>query len=129
MALPMNEHQITESDVDHAGNIYMLLAARARRESDGRLATDAAFGSIALITAPFLPTLWWALACPVVVVGAYGVWGLADRHMDVEDPADALSARRDVLTGIKHIAVVVGTGAAALAMWGFMRAAIGNWIS
>jgi hypothetical protein len=120
---------VTESDVERADNIYALLAARARHEPDGRLAVDAAFGGIALATAPFLPNLWWALACPIVVVGAYGVWGLADRYRDVVDPTDAFSARRDLLTGVKGIAVAVGTGAAALAVWGFLRAATGNWIS
>jgi hypothetical protein len=124
----MNDQQMTLSDMERAGNIYALLAARARNESTERLTIDAAFGGLALVTAPFLPTLWWVLACPIVVVGAYGVWGLADRHTSVDDPADPSSAQHDVLTGVKWIAAAVGTGAAAAAMWGFMRAAIGDWI-
>ena len=115
---------VAESDVDKAQNIYALLAARARREPDQRLAIDAAFGGVALVTAPFLPTLWWALACPIVIVGAYGIWGLADRHMSVEDPPDQLSARRDVLTGVKWIAVAIGTSAAVAAVLGFMVAVL-----
>lgn len=116
-----------ESDVERAPNVYALFAARARREPDARLKIDAAFGGIALVTAPFLPTLWWLLACPIVVVGCYGIWGLADRHLLDEDPPGELSARRDVLGGVKWAALMIGTLAAVGAVLGFMAAALGEW--
>jgi hypothetical protein len=102
-----------------------MLAARARREPTRRLAIDAAFGGIAAVSAPFLSNLWWALACPIVVVGAYGLWGIADRrHMAFGD--GALSARRDLLTGVKWVAIAIGTIAAVAALHGLMSALVGS---
>jgi len=116
---------VAEPTIDGAKNIYALLAARARREPTQRLAIDAAFGGIAAVSAPFLPTLWWALACPIVVVGAYGLWGLADRHLAPRGE-DALSSRRDVLTAVKWAAVAIGTIAAVAAVHGLLSALIGS---
>lgn len=115
--------------IDRAGNVYALLAARARRASVRRLQIDAAFGGVALATAPFLPTLWWALASPIVIVGAYGVWGLADRGIEGKPRPWEPSASYEILTSVKWLAVAIGTSAAVVAMWGFMRAALSNWIS
>jgi hypothetical protein len=116
---------VAEPTLDGAKNIYTMLAARARREPSQRLTIDAAFGGIAAVSAPFLPTLWWALACPIVVVGAYGVWGLADRHLASPD-GEALSSRRGVLTGVKWVAVAIGTIAAIAALHGLLSALIGS---
>ena len=117
---------VAEPTIDGAKNIYTLLAARARREPTQRLAIDAAFGGIAAVSAPFLPTLWWALACPILVVGAYGLWGLADRHVESAAPGDDVVVRRDVLTAVKWAAVAIGTIAAVAAVHGLLSALIGS---
>jgi hypothetical protein len=117
---------VAEPTIDGAKNIYTLLAARARREPSQRLAIDAGFGGIAAVSAPFLPTLWWALACPIVVVGAYGIWGLADRHIAINEPGDDPALRRDVLSAVKWAAVAIGTIAAVAAVHGLLFALIGS---
>jgi hypothetical protein len=116
---------VAGSDLERAQNIYSLLAARARGKSQQRLAIDAALGAVALATAPFLPTLWWVLACPIVIVGAYGLWGLADRRLMSDPPPAALG--RHSLEVVKRAAILFGTAAAVMAILGFMVAALGEW--
>ena len=117
-----------------APNIYEVLGERARRATDARLAIDASVGVVAILSLPFVRPLLWGLVLPFVIVGAYGLWGIADREL-TEDAAvpsapDApLSSKRDVLVFIKRMAVVLGTGAAVVGAVMFMVMALGDFIS
>lgn len=117
-----------------APNIYQVLAARARRASDARLAIDASVGVVALVSLPFVRPLLWGLVLPFVIVGAYGLWGIADRELEEDvssptGPGEALSSKRDVLTFVKRLAAVVGTVAAVVGAAMFMVMALGDFIS
>jgi hypothetical protein len=114
--------------------IYDVLGDRARRASDARLAIDASVGVVAILSLPFVRPLLWGLVLPFVIVGAYGLWGIADRELadDAAVPAspDApVSSKRDVLVFIKRMAVVLGTAAAIVGAAMFMVMALGDFIS
>ena len=114
--------------------IFQVLAARARRASDGRLALDASVGVVALLSLPFVRPLLWGLVLPFVVVGAYGLWGIADRELTAEHSAppapDAQPSRkRGVLVFLRRLALVVGTGAAVVGAALFMVMVLGDFIS
>jgi hypothetical protein len=112
-------------------NIFQVLAARARRASDGRLALDASVGVVAAASLPFVRPLLWGLVLPFVVVGAYGLWGIADRELSAETlaPDRPVSSKRDVLVFLRRLAVVLGTAAAVVGAALFMVMALGDFIS
>ncbi len=113
---------------EQSANLYALLAARARRASDGRLVTDAALGTVALGVAVFVHPHWWAVVMPFVSIGALGFWGIADRELAAAKLSLA-SRRHRALAIAKWTAVVVGTGAAVVAGAMFMVVAMGTIIS
>lgn len=114
--------QSSEPDV----TLVALLAARARRASDGRLALNAGGGLISAALALALRPPVWPL---VVAAGscflAYGAWGITDRALQ-ERATNAREVRP--LLALRAAAVVVGI-LSALAVGGLVMAvALGNWI-
>ena len=110
---------------------YAVLAARARRASDGALAGAAAVGVLAAAAVAAWRPAWWALALPPVAVGAFGLWGIlereaAERRAGRAGRADALGL---ALRAVQWLAVVVGTAAAGLAALAVLGALLGRVIS
>lgn len=114
--------QSTEPDV----TLVTLLAARARRASDGRLALNAGGGLIAGALALALrPPVWPLVVAAGSCFVAYGAWGITDRAL--HERAD--NARRVGPLRVLRAATVVAGILSVLAVGGLvMAAALGNWI-
>jgi hypothetical protein len=108
--------------------LFELIAQRARRASDGVLVLCAGagvIGSCALFIA--LPA-WWTYALPVVTLGAFGFWGIAERELSSTNRARNGSGYR-LLRIAQMIAATVGAGAAIVSGLTVFRLIIGTWIS
>ena len=132
---PCDTTEVREADEPDRGDepsAYAVLAAHARRASDGRLAAYATAGVLALAAGAVAGASWWWLALlPVVVIGALGAWGIADRELaDRQRAAGARGgARRRTLLLLRGAAAVAGTMAAVGTLLMFLAAALGRMIS
>lgn len=111
-----------------AGNhpsLFGMLAVRARSASDTRLVADAVIGTtLAAAVLIGRPSLW-VVAMPVVVVAAYGAWGIADRELAGRAPG----GRRVALGIARGAAFIAGLVAAVAFIFGAFSLLLGNWIS
>jgi hypothetical protein len=122
-------------------NLFSLIAGRARRASDGQLVTASAVGVGGAVLIVLASPGWWFAALPLLCVGSFGIWGIADRTdadrtaraqaAHAGNPPDAASgdAGAVALAGVRIAAVVIGTAAAALAVLVIMARVVGRWIS
>ena len=125
----MTEPTVRPNDQE-GESIFALVAQLARRASDGQLVLAAVVGiasgaAIGLVR----PSLWF-VALPLLCVGSFGVWGVAERT-SAERYArlgPAFVGRR-TLAGIRVTAALVGTLAGLLALLAAVARAIGTWIS
>lgn len=125
LATTVDEEPATSGTDD---NVFVVLARRAHSRDGIDLWMTALGGSVnATLVWLQYPKLHW-LAAGFVAVAAYGVWGLADRAITSRPPRETLIAvKRDLLIGIRGLAVPAGVVAAILAVGGFMAAALGGW--
>jgi len=89
----------------------------------------AGFSVFALLHAHWA-SRWWPIALPPIFVGAFGVWGIADREL-AERRRDA-QARRfalRVLVGLEWASCTAAALAAAAVVIVFLRLTVGTWIS
>jgi hypothetical protein len=115
---------------DDSENVFALMARLARRASDGQLVVAAAIGiAAAAIVGLAVPRLWF-VALPLLSVGSFGVWGIADRT------AAERSARlgpefdgRGALASIRALAAVIGTVAGLLTLLVVVARMVGTWKS
>ncbi|HJU73729.1 MAG TPA: hypothetical protein VJ717_08270 [Gemmatimonadaceae bacterium] len=100
-----------------------LVAAAARRTSDGRLVACAVTGIVGVAAiALFLRFMWWLT--PVMLgIAAFGGWGIADRERA------ALGTRGTVFRGVRVVAMLVGGAAAAFAAFLLFVVFVGRLIS
>lgn len=125
----MTDHVHASRD-DDGENAFALAARLARRASDGQLVVAAAVGILAASLVGFLrPDLWW-VGLPLVCVGAFGVWGIAERT------ATERTARlgpdfggRRALTSIRLTAAVVGTLSGVMTLLVIVARMVGTWKS
>lgn len=112
----------------HEETLGELLASRARRASESRLAGDAVLAVVAAIAVGvWRGPLWDVRAAIALCVLAFAVWGVADR--DLQRRGD-LPARSTYLPrGARVVAGVLGFGAAAYVMMSLLGRAIGRVIS
>ncbi len=94
------------------GSLPQMLAQRARKASDRRLALDAALGLIAAAGFAILrPPLWIPLSALAFCLGAFGVWGILDREaVDAGGAGD----RAKVLSWARGGVAIIGGAAAVL---------------
>ena len=118
------------SNDEEGENIFALIAKLARRASDGQLVVAAAIGIASAALIGLVLPAWWFLALPLLCLGSFGIWGIAERT------ATERSARigpgfagRRALAGVRVTAAVIGTLAGALTLLVIVARAIGPWIS
>jgi hypothetical protein len=73
---------VTEPDVrshDDGENIFVLVAHVARRATDGQLVLAAGVGIVAAVIVGLLQPGLWLVALPLLCIGSFGVWGIAER--------------------------------------------------
>jgi hypothetical protein len=109
-------------------SLFVILARNARERSPMELWTTAIGG---IVNTAFIwwrfPALHW-LAAGFGAVAAYGIGGLCERLLAARSASEAGSRWHDrALVALRSIAVVGGTSAAALAVLGFMAAALKGW--
>lgn len=125
----MTDH-VRESRHDDGENVFALAARLARRASDGQLVVAAAAGILAASVVGFVrPDLWW-IGLPLVCMGSFGVWGIAERT------ATERTARlgpdfggRRALTSLRLTAAVVGTLSGVMTLLVIVARMVGTWKS
>jgi hypothetical protein len=129
MAPVLTEDRESRSDPD-AEHIFALVAKLARRASDGQLVVAAAAGIAGAAAIGFLAPSWWFAALPLLCIGSFGVWGIAERTASerLERIGPAFVGRR-ALAAVRIAAAAIGTLAAVLALLTVAAMALGTWIS
>ncbi|MFL5574901.1 MAG: hypothetical protein ACJ79S_02885 [Gemmatimonadaceae bacterium] len=120
---------LDDADDRERPGLYAALAARARRTSDGALAGAAAVGILTVLGLTIWQPAWWALAAPLVALGAFGVWGTLERERAARQPAAGPTFVSRAIAAGQWVAVVAGTGAVLLASFRVLGALIGTVIS
>lgn len=107
-----------------------MLAAVARRRSDGVLATWAGAGClVAVATAIVLPR-WLVVFLLALGAAAFGFWGILDRELaEALDRRDERIGRVRVLRLLRAVIAIVGTAAGTAALLATFGVALGTWIS
>ena len=112
----------------HEETLGELLASRARRASESRLASDAVLAVVAAVAVGvWRGPLWDVRAAIALCVLAFAVWGVADR--DLQGRADRPARATLLPRGTRLAAGLLGFGAAAYAMMSLLGRAIGRVIS
>lgn len=120
-----------ESRIDHDGeHVFALVAKLARRASDGQLVAAAILGIAAAATIGLLAPRWWFAALPLLCVGSFGVWGIADRTAAERlEKLGPMFAGHRALAAVRIAAVTIGTLAASLMLLTLAMVAVGPWRS
>ena len=106
-------------------SLFAMLAARARRASDGLLAALAGFGGVATVALIAMRPAWWAFALPVVSAGAFGVWGILER--ETAERGALRSARYDrAMDAAQWVAVAIGTVCAIVTVFAGLGILLGT---
>jgi hypothetical protein len=113
----------SEADRAEGRTLFELLTALLQRVSDGQLVAACATGLAGVAVIVLLRPSWWRLALPLIVLGAFGAWGIAERERN------ARGARR-VAAALVRVVAILAAGAAAFAtVIAVMSVALGTWIS
>ena len=125
----MLEEQHARSDLD-GENVFALIAKLARRASDGQLVAAGAAGIAAAALIGLLVPSWWFAALPLLCIGSFGIWGIAERTAAerLARVGPSFGGRR-ALAVVRVTAAMVGTLAAALTILTLAAMAIGTWKS
>jgi len=115
---------------DQGENIFSVVAALARRATDGQLVLAAATGIASAALIGLVRPTWWFLALPLLCVGSFGVWGIAERTTAerVARLGPSFPGQR-ALAGVRAAAAAIGTLAGLLALLTLVARALGTWIS
>ncbi|MEP7066850.1 MAG: hypothetical protein ABI889_12505 [Gemmatimonadota bacterium] len=108
--------------------LFAILAARARRTSDGVLATLAGLGGVASIALIAARPSWWAFAMPLVSAGTFGLWGILERA--TAERGAPRSAVYDRATGVAQWTLAaIGTVCAIVTVFALLGFFLGTIIS
>lgn len=122
----MNNGQMipTVAEGEHPGP-YAALAAKARRSSDGALAAESAVGALLFLALLAWRPSWWQFVLAPLAIGAFGLWGIADREL-----ADATTTtRRRALVAARWITAALGTILVLVSAFRIVGAVVGRVIS
>lgn len=117
--------------VESADSISLpdFLADRARRATDTRLFLDGAGGLLLFGAAVALRPHWWVVLAAVgVCLFAFALWGIADREL-AERHAHIARVGSGLLRAARLAAVIAGTAAALIAIYGGVALTLGTWVS
>lgn len=89
-------------------SLFAILAARARRASDGVLAALTGIGVVAAIALIATRPAWWAFALPLVSAGAFGLWGILERAT-AERGAPRSAGYDRAMSAAQWLVVAIGT--------------------
>jgi putative intracellular protease/amidase len=120
-----------ETEIEQDGeHIFALVAKLARRASDGQLVAAAATGIAAAAFIGLLAPGWWLAALPLLCIGSFGVWGIAERTAAerLETLGPGYVGRR-ALTVVRIAAATIGTLAGSLVLLTLAAIAVGTWRS
>jgi hypothetical protein len=111
-------------------NIFVVVASLARRAPDGLLVVTAAIGIIAAVIIGLVRPGWWAVALPLLSIGSFGVWGIAERTSTERSTrlGPSFGGRR-TLASVRLTAAVIGTLAGTLTLLSVVALALGTWKS
>lgn len=105
-----------------------FLAARARRNSDGRLAVHVAAGLVVATAAAVWGGAFSLLLCGLALMNVgYGLWGIFDRELG--ERSSRGSGSHMPLRLARALAGGLGIVAAVASLFAFMALALGTWIS
>ena len=115
---------------DEGESIFSVVAGLARRATDGQLVLAAAAGIASAVLIGLVRPTWWFLALPLLCIGSFGVWGIAERTTAerVARLGPSFPGQR-ALAGVRAAAAAIGTLAGLLALLTLVARALGTWIS
>jgi hypothetical protein len=111
-------------------SVFALAAHVARRASDGQLVVAAGIGVVAATLIGLVRPDLWLLALPLLCVGSFGVWGIAERTT-VERTARLgpdFGGRR-ALASVRLTAAVIGTLSGLMTLLVVVARMVGTWKS
>ena len=126
----MRSQLIDRSRVDQSPDSEQSLGAfwqrTARRATDAQLAVSAAVFPLTLavalvvtFTRPSIAVRWWPVVALPLLVGSFGLWGIADREQ---------AASRSMLwRTVQVFAVIIAVLSGAVAALWFLQRVIGTW--
>ena len=115
---------------DDGEHLFTVVAQLARRASDGQLVLAAAAGIASAVIIGLVRPGWWLLALPLLCIGSFGIWGIAERtSAERRARSGPAFVGRGALTGIRITAAVIGTLAGTLTLLALAARAIGTWKS
>jgi hypothetical protein len=109
-------------------DLFHVLASRARGMSDGALVGLVLGALSAIVVAAWRPAGWMLLGSIGVCAAAFGGWGIADREL-VERAGTGSRGAVTALRGVRLLTLLAGIGAAIVAAFRVLGAALGTWIS
>lgn len=113
----------SQGDRTQGRTLFELLTALLQRVSDGQLVAACATGLAGVAVILLIRPGWWRLALPLIVLGAFGAWGIAERERD------ARGARRVAAALVRGVAILAAGTAAIATVLSVMSVALGTWIS
>ena len=115
---------------DEGESIFTVVAGLARRATDGQLVLAAATGIASAALIGLVRPTWWFVALPLLCVGSFGVWGIAERTTAerVARLGPSFPGQR-ALAGVRAAAAAIGTLAGLLVLLSLVARALGTWIS
>lgn len=118
------------ASADDGENIFAIAAGLARRASDGQLAVAATIGILAAAIIGLVWPSWWFAALPLLAVGSFGVWGIAERTSAERFARQGPTfGGRRALALVRLAAAIVGTLAGTLTLLTLVARAVGTWKS
>lgn len=111
-------------------SVFALVAQLARRASDGQLVIAAALGIVAASLIGLVRPGLWFVALPLLCVGSFGVWGIAERTTAERTArlGPDFGGRR-ALSSLRLTAAVVGTLSGVLTLLVIVARMVGTWKS
>lgn len=104
-------------DLDFRGNggrdsLFETLARNAHESSIRSLALESLLGLVAVVTILFARPPWWAMVLPLVAVGAFGIWGIAEHAGERLEGQNTRPVRATIAL-LEGAAVILGIAAVA----------------
>jgi hypothetical protein len=115
---------------DDGESLFALVAQLARRASDGQLVIAAAIGIVTAALVGLVRPDWWFIALPLLSVGCFGIWGIAERT--VAERTARLGpdfGGRLALASVRLTAAVLGTLSGTLTLLVIVARMVGTWKS